>query len=67
MLLIHLMKIIWTGGEKISEIFAWICHDFSNLEDFSTSVLLILPLSYGNPFFVKFRKKLGSSNYLCTK
>ena len=88
MLLIHLMKIIWTGGEKIPEIFAqlfdsseWplndsflacsssvaICHDFSNLEDFSTSYLLILPLSYGNPFFVKFRKKLGSSNYLCTK
>ena len=29
-----------------------ISHDFSNLKDFSTSILLILPLSYGNPSFV---------------
>ena len=83
-LLIHFMKIIWTGREKIPEIFAQLfdsserrlscmpqwqarSYDFSNLEDFSTSILLILPLLYGNPSFVKFRKKLGFRSYLCTK
>ena len=44
-----------------------VSHDFSNLEDFSTSILLILPLSYGNPSFVKLRNKLGFRSYLCTK
>ena len=78
LLLIHLMKITWTGGEKIPDILrsyltvlndglhasVAISHDFSNLENLSTSILLMLPLSYGNPSFVKFRKNLGFRSYL---
>ena len=78
LLLIHLMKITWTGGEKVPDILrsyltvlndglhasVAISHEFSNLENLSTSILLIVPLSYGNPSFVKFRKNLGFRSYL---
>ena len=50
-------------GRTISRIFG--CRSFG--ENLSISILLILPLSYGNPSFVKFRKNSGFRSYLCTK